>query len=244
MTNRAENVERIQELTRRYARYSRSNSGLGAVWGGFCMALFGVLTVISYRQDYLFHLATGGRSGFWRFLVSQPSTARSSSLLIGLLIPLLWLFGRAWIQRFVYERHGVVIPSPTTKEAEQLKLLRVLEYFMSIGVLVLVWIGFYFRFSNHVPYRTDWFGLSEASVLLLLLPLVCHRMVSSLDRVMALLIFVAGSGLASGGAAESQVAFILAYSLLGMFQLIQGTRTHIQFRNVCREMDAAKLEEA
>jgi len=237
MTNQAENVTRIQELTRRYAQYSRSHSGLGAVWGGCCMALFGVMTLLSDRYDYLVHLVDGGRPGFWRFLLKQPSSSKPLFMFIGLGVPVLWLLGRAGIQKFVYERRGVVIPAPTEENARQLQQSRALEY-LSLLLIPLLWLRF-FLFQPR-----EFSGVLAATGLLILLPLACRRIASLLDRTMAYLIFLAGAALLSGVRAESTLVLILAYSAMGVFQLGKGIKTHLQFRKVCRELDAAQKEEA
>jgi hypothetical protein len=109
-------LARIEDLTRRYATYSRSQAGLSAAWGGLCVALLGGLVLSNDILLYSNHLGLDGNPGFWRFLWKQPDPglAQGSFLSsIALALPVLWLVGRAWIQRRVYERHGLVIEAQT-----------------------------------------------------------------------------------------------------------------------------------
>ena len=83
-------LQQMEELTRSYARYSRSAGGLSSVLGG-------VLCLIAYFAGPLL-----------------PSTALTRTVLIA--IPAVWLLAKGWMTRCYYQRLGHVEQQETRQE--------------------------------------------------------------------------------------------------------------------------------
>lgn len=83
-------LSQMEELTRRYARYSRSAGGMSSVLGG-------VLCLIAYFAGPLL-----------------PSTPLTKAVLIA--IPAVWLLAKGWLTRGYYQRLGHVEQQETRQE--------------------------------------------------------------------------------------------------------------------------------
>jgi hypothetical protein len=235
MENTSLHLARIDDLTRRYARYSRHQAGLGAVWGGVCLTLLGGLILAVDLLRYAHRAAADHAIGFWRFLVTEPNRAQQPWLLLtALALPALWLLGRTWIQRRVYERDGTVVGQDTPKETTARLFFTVVEIAYPCVLMPLKWI----------PVALQDFpaallpGTLLASVVAFAVPLVGRRLPSGLDRSASLLLFIGSGAVLAGGGAESLLVFMLAYAILGLFLAGQGLRSHREFLRVKRELDS------
>jgi len=236
-------LTRIEDLTRRYATYSRSQAGLSAAWGGLCSVLLGGLVLGLDVLDYSNHLARNGSPGFWRFLLKQHDsgwTQRPLLSAIALALPVLWLVGRAWVQRRVYERHGVVVETCTQRDVAMRQLYTCFEFAMA-GLLILgAWIDLAFGLFPAVRIP----GALLASAVALLLPLFGRRMVSAPDRGALLLLCLGSSMVLAGGHAESLLGMMLVTIAMGLGQMAAGLVAHGQFRKVKRELDSLPVSPA
>jgi hypothetical protein len=236
-------LTRIEDLTRRYARYSRSQAGLSAAWGGLCLALLGGFVLCNDLVSYSSDRGLGGSSGFWGSLQEHAAAGWEKQPLlnsIALALPVLWLLGRAWIQRRVYERHGLVIESRTQQDVGAHRFFDIAEIGQAGCFIFGAWI--HLAFVGFQAARLPDILLSNAVILLP--PILGRRMVSFGDRL-ALLLLCLGSGtVLAGGFSESLLAAMLAYMALGVAQLIFGIRAHGQFCKVRRELDGLPTERA
>ena len=236
-------LTRIEDLTRRYATYSRSQAGLSAAWGGLCSVLLGGLVLGLDVLDYSNHLARNGSPGFWRFLLKQHDsgwTQRPLLSAIALALPVLWLVGRAWVQRRVYERHGVVVETCTQRDVAMRQLYTCFEFAMA-GLLILgAWIDLAFGLFPAVRIP----GALLATAVALLLPLFGRRLVSAPDRGALLLLCLGSSTVLAGGHAESLLGTLLVTIVMGLVQMAFGLVAHGQFRKVKRELDSLPVAPA
>jgi hypothetical protein len=229
-------LTQIEDLTRRYATYSRSQAGLSAAWGGLCLVLLSGLVLRNDILLYSHYLGLGGNPGFWRFLWKQPDPGLAQGPFlssIALALPVLWLLGRAWIQRRVYERHGLVIEAENPLNAGIHLVHLIAESAMAAMLILGVWIdlAFWGFPAARIP------GALLSNVVVLMLPLFGRRMVSSPDRN-ALLMLCLGSALVlAGGHPEILLATMLGYAVSGLALVALGLFTHSQFCKVKRELD-------
>ncbi len=227
-------LTRIEDLTRRYATYSRSQAGLSAAWGGLCVALLGGLVLGSDLHSYSNHLARGGSPGFWRFLQKMDWAQQPLLTSIALALPALWLLGRAWIQRRVYERHGLVIEARTQLCTDVHLVQSIVEIAVAVTLILGVWIdlAFWSFPAQRIP------GALLSNAVALMLPLLGRRMVSSSDRNALLILCLGSANVLQGGYAEAVLGLMLASTAMGVVLIVMGIWAHAQFRKVKHELDA------
>ncbi len=109
-TNAAVQLDRLEQLTRRYARFSRSAGGLGTLLGG-------VLCLIAYFAGALLPLDSVGR-------VSLAS------------LPLVWIAAKELLRRRLYQRHGRVCES---RDAAQWRWHAGLTCVLAAGSAAILW---------------------------------------------------------------------------------------------------------
>src|SRR4051812_19358621 len=97
----SERLTRLEDLTRRYARYRPCGAGLGVVWGGVLLAALTALFVYWALGAY------GSASpslGLWRFLRTSRLTPPAWLAIVAALTPFVAWGGMAAIQEWV-DRH-------------------------------------------------------------------------------------------------------------------------------------------
>jgi hypothetical protein len=102
-------LDRLQQLTRRYARYSRSVGGLSSVLGG-------ALSLMVFTLALWLELTPAARVLFAA-------------------LPLLWLVGKELLRRYYYQRAGAVQESISTYERWLHYFLTGFVAFVSISIL-------------------------------------------------------------------------------------------------------------
>jgi len=232
-----DDLTRIGDLTRRYAKYSRSQAGLSAAWGGLCLTLLAGLTLGHDLARYAADHHHGGTAGFWRFLLGLGESNVAQRPLLSsaaLALPIFWLAGRAWVQRHVYELHGVVTETGPEIDVGSRRAFRVLE--IGMAGLVMLGGGIHLAFAASAAGQAP--GVLLAVVVALLPPILGPRMISLPDRQALILLCLGSATVLSGGPAESQLVIMLAYAVLGSALIVSGIRAHARFRNVKRELEA------
>jgi len=145
----------------------RSQAGLSAAWGGLCLALLGGFVLCNDLVSYSSDRGLGGSSGFWGSLQEHAAAGWEKQPLlnsIALALPVLWLLGRAWIQRRVYERHGLVIESRTQQDVGAHRFFDIAEIGQAGCFIFGAWI--HLAFVGFQAARLPDILLSNAVILL------------------------------------------------------------------------------
>ena len=108
-----EQLEHMEDVTRRYGKYRPCGAGLGVLWGGLILGTLGALTLRWMRSDYLARAAVA--QTFWRFLRDTQLIPPGWLQLAALVSPFLGWLGLMVIQHSVdrrSEEHTSELQSP------------------------------------------------------------------------------------------------------------------------------------
>lgn len=230
-------LARIDDLTRRYARYSRHHSGLGAIWAGACLLLLGGAVVAFEIHRFIDRAPDDSGLGFWAFLIQMPPQSGPLwFLLLAVAMPLLWFGGNRWIRQRVYERAGVVVAPPVPADEAALAISKVLGLLLPGILLALVWL----RFMATGHPETQLTGAWLATAIALFYPVLVRGLTSVLDRSALALLVVGCCTLAYGGGAESRLFCMASFAFLGIGAMANGLGAHRNFRRVMAELAELK----
>ena len=205
-------VARLARLTRDYATLSQGQAGWsGLLGGGFLLLAAGVeLGGHGWRFSWL---------GAWSPMPLGAGLAVAS-------LPLLWLGARRWLHVWATERFGRVEMEPQAPERRQAVGRYLLPGLMLLGLVPIL--------ARPMP---AWFLRAPALVALLLgLHLAWPRMKGRMERLVAILLFVAPCFLLAGiqmAAGDT----LLAYPVVGLVAIARGLRDHAAYRKVKRELE-------
>lgn len=93
MTSSTLHLDRLAELSLRYARYSRSAGGLSTVFGGLLLLAF--------------------------FVVNAYVALTPAARIALAFAPVIWLVAKSLLRRHYYQRDGLALQRPTTSERRQ-----------------------------------------------------------------------------------------------------------------------------
>lgn len=233
MTISPSHLARLDDLTRRYARYSRNEAGLGAVWAGLCLAAVGGFVLVLDLLRYAHRAPAEQGLGFWRFELRAPLADPTPAVLAAAVaLPAVWLLGRHWIQRRVYERAGTVIGREQPQDAAGRQAIAAIE--LVLAVLFLGAQGLQLAIRG-VPADL----LPRAGVTVVLaaaMPLVGRRLAGGLDRSASLLLLIGSLTIVTSGFTESRLVSMLAYGAVGIGLAGSGLRAHWRFVDLGREL--------
>lgn len=123
--------DELSELTRRYARFSRSAAGLGSVVGG-------VLALVAYFTGALAPLAP------WSRLLLATT-------------PLLWIGAKELLRHRYYQRFGRVVERPDPSHHRWHVALTIFIAVLSVGIVVVVVGGLIMGGWRTEPF-SQWLG--------------------------------------------------------------------------------------
>jgi hypothetical protein len=109
-------LSRLEDVTRRYARYRPCGAGIGVLWGGALLGLLGGLVARWALSAYAAHAAQALRDdGLWHFLRSSRMAPPGWLAAAGFVTPFLAWLGLAAIQRAVDRSYGAVEGMETSR---------------------------------------------------------------------------------------------------------------------------------
>jgi len=233
MTITPSHLARLDDLTRRYARYSRNEAGLGAVWAGLCLAAVGGLVLVLDLLRYA-HRAPAARDlGFWRFELRFPLPDPTPAVLAAAVaLPAVWLLGRHWIQRRVYERAGTVIGREQPGDATSRLAMTVIELVLAALVLGAQLLQLVIRGAPADLLARGGVTVALAAAI----PLIGRRLAGGLDRSASLLLLIGSLTIVTSGFAESRLVSMLAYGAVGISLAVSGLRAHWRFVDLGHEL--------
>jgi len=101
-----ERLTRLEDLTRRYARYRPCGAGLGVMWGGLLLAMLSAL--FAYWALAAYAHTPAATAGVWRFLRSSPLVPPGWLLIAAAVTPFVAWAGLRGIQGWVDVHFGAV----------------------------------------------------------------------------------------------------------------------------------------
>jgi hypothetical protein len=212
-----EQLARLQELTREYARLTRRGAGLGKVLGGGFLLLLAGIEIFGH----------GARPSFWVVLAPLPL----GPVLATAALPFLWLgareaLGRWWERRFGAVEAAAEPPGPRDR------LRRVAG-----GVLfpVLMLLGLVPLLAR--PSPQGWLRAALVLALALALAAIWGRLrgMGRVERMTCILLFFGPSLLLSGLRMPAGDT-LLAFPLVGLAAIVSGLREHAAFLRLGREL--------
>lgn len=206
-------LERLERLTRDYARHASGCGGLGTALGGlFVLLLMGA--------DLAGH-------GFALHALGALAPLRLKGLLPLAALPFLWLGARGALRTWWYERHGRVRAGEAKRVP--LPLLLAVSGITWATALLLLRAGPAAAKAPRAALIT--FLLAAFAAALARLPL------ARLERVLAAFLFAVPAFLLSGVQLPAP-DLLVSLPLMAACALVLGLREHAAFRRVARELAA------
>ena len=212
-----DHLQRLQSLTRDYARLSQNGAGLGKVLGGWFVCLLVGVDLV-------------GHWGHLTWVGAVAPLPGAAVLPLGLL-PFLWLGARVGLARWWYQRHGAVAPVAAPLSRSRALRMRILRWVLPVFLL----LGLVPIFTANLP----WQGRRAAVVVALAAGVILAwpRFMgpNRLERMMGVCLFIGAAILVSG----IQMAVedtLLAFPLIGLAAIVMGLREHLAFLRLERDL--------
>jgi hypothetical protein len=217
----SDHLDRLQTLTRDYARLSRRGAGLGKVLAGaFLLLLAGI--------EFFGH---GGRLTFLGAFAPLPAAAVMATFPL----PFLWLGAREALGRWWERRYGAVAVAAEPSGRRQWVARRV------VGILLpaLMLVGLVPLLAGHLPLgRVRAAGVVALAMALAVLGLRLKGL-GRLERMACVLLF-AGPALLLCGIQMAAGDTLLAFPVVGLAAVGIGLREHAAFLRLRRELAGAR----
>jgi hypothetical protein len=206
-------LERLERLTRDYARHASGCGGLGTALGG----LFVALLLVGDLAGHHFTLHLWGAFAPLGILGLLPLAA----------LPFLWLGARWALRAWWYERHGRVLAGPARPRRAWVGIL-VAGAWWACAILLLEMGA-----ARHKGARAALITLLMGAFLLALGRLRLGR----LERVLSAFLFAVPAFLLAGVQLPAG-DLLVSLPLMALAALVLGLREHAAFRRVERDLEA------
>lgn len=231
-------LPRLEDLTRRYATYSRGGAGLSALWGGIVFA--GVAGLCAG-----YGLATFFKTGkpfswfsLWWYFLREDLPAPAYLQWVIFLAPLIWWIGALGLQRWAWHRFGEVQERGSVIKKGSALAHRTL-LLTSAPVVAGLFLLRKLSFGKPGDPVAFW-GSMGITMLLPAMVWSMRRHGRPEDFNLAMFLTFLG-GLTLNGGLGSTLAICLPFYLLGaMWGASLGTWRHWQFRKVSRELESLR----
>lgn len=234
-------LDRMEDLTRRYARHSQGAAGLGAVLGGLAFLAQGGL-LFGYGLGYFMRYGCDcpTRSA-WKFFLRNELPPPLLLQLLLISIPLVWWAARFKLHRWATSAFGEVQQTRTGFRKTYARI----DYLGSLaaGPALLIFFSIWKGITGHPAAWTPFF---LGAMLLLLAPWVAwtqRRSHSCEDLEAGQMVFL-GSALAlNSGIGISVALMVPAFLILASIYVVLGLWHHLQFRKIRAELAALPVPE-
>lgn len=214
-----DHIERLERLTRDYARYSSGCGGLGTVLGGCFVLLFLLVDLLGHRGS----MPVWGAFAPLNLQALLPLTA----------LPILWLGARQGMRIWWYEKHGRVEPVPISGLHSKGKHRAVI---MGFAILVWLFCSMGLLQMGHAPQKP----LRAALILGLLatfsVALLWLRL-TRIERILGAFLFVVPAFLLAGVRLPA-ADLVISLPVMGLTAIGFGFREHFAFRRISGELSA------
>jgi hypothetical protein len=200
--------EELRDLTRRYARFSRSAAGLGNALGG-------VFVLVAYFVGALVPLEV-----WTRILLAA--------------LPIVWLVVREFVRRHLYQRHGRV--AAVTPVSDRRWHLFFTGFMALVSLVVLVSITYWLASGLTVPGRA-WPGLAAYMAFMAALPfLVWRYLLTALDFITGSFLIIQAAVVIGGSNYELGDYYVLTAPIAAVALIALGLWEHREFRHLERRL--------
>ena len=217
-------LERMEDLTRRYARYSQGAAGLGGVLGGLALLFQGGLLFGHGLGHFMRHVCHCPTRSLWKFFLRNELPAPLWLQLELVALPLAWWAARVALHRWATRTMGEVQEQRTGFRLAW-KRLDVLSGLIGGPALVII-----FSLRKVLDgHPTGWSPFVLGLVLLVLQPVVTwtqRRSYAAEDLGAGMSLFLAGSFALNYGIGPSVALLVPAYLVLAIAFLFTGLWQH------------------
>ncbi len=234
-------LDRMEHLTRRYARHSQGAAGFGAVLGGLAFFFQGGL-LFGYGLGYFLRNGCDCRTrGVWKYFLSNELTPPLLLQLLLISIPLVWWAVRFKLHRWATAAYGEV---QQTRTGFRMRYAR-MDYLGSLAMGPALLLYFSFRKGLH-GHPAAWTPFFLGAALALLAPLVAwtqRRSHSCEDLEAGQMLFLGSALTLNLGIGISVALMVPPFLVLATIYGVLGLWHHRQFRKVRAELAALPVPE-
>lgn len=234
-------LERMEDLTRRYARYSQGAAGLGAVLGGLAFSFQGGLLFGYGLAEFLRHACNCPTRSLWKFFLRNEMPPPLWMQLELVALPLAWWAARVALHRWATRTIGEV---QEQRMGFRLAWKRLDVLSGLIGGPALVILFSVRKALEGLPKSLTPFVLGL--LLLALHPIVTwtqRRSYASEDFGAGMCLFLAASFTLNYGIGPSVALMVPPYLACAIAFFFRGLWQHWQFRKVSKELAALEVPE-
>lgn len=234
-------LDRMEDLTRRYARYSQGAAGLGAVLGGLAFLFQGGLLFGYGFGHFLRHACNCPIRSLWKFFLRNELPPPLWMQIELVALPLVWWAARVALHRWATRTIGEVQEQRTGFRLAW-KRLDVLSGLIG-GPALMIFFSLRKVLDGH---PTAWTPFILGLLLLVLQPVVTwtqRRSYAAEDFGAGVSLFLAGSFTLNYGIGPSVALLVPAYLVLVIGFFFTGLWQHWHFRKVRQELAPLEVPE-
>jgi len=234
-------LDRMEDLTRRYARYSQGAAGLGAVLGGLAFLFQGGLLFGYGLGHFLGHACNCPTRGLWKFFLRNELPPPLWMQIELVALPLAWWAARVALHRWATRTMGEVQEQRTGFRLAWKRLDVICG--LAAGPAMLI---FFSVPKAMLGLPTTWLPFVLGSFLLLLAPVVAwtqRRSYASEDLGAGQLLFLAAAMTLNIGIGPSVAITVPLFLALSIGYFFTGLWQHWHFRKVRQELAALAAPE-
>lgn len=234
-------LDRMEDLTRRYARHSQGAAGFGAVLGGVAFLFQGGL-LFGYGFGYFLRYSCDCPTrSVWKFFLRNELAPPLLLQLLLMSIPLVWWAARFKLHRWANDAYGEVQQIRTGFRMRYARM----DYLgsLAMGPALLIFFSIWKGITGH---PTTWTPFFLGAVLLLLAPLVAwtqRRSHSCEDLEAGQMLFLGSALTLNLGIGISVALMVPPFFVLATVYVVLGLWHHLQFRKVRAELAALPVPE-